>query len=97
MEDIPGELILNWDQTGIKMTPMNSWIMEQERVQRVEMIGLSDKRQIIAVFCGSILDDFLPIQLIYKRKTPRCRPHFEFTSEWHITPSPKHWSTEETM
>ena len=70
MEDISGELILNWDQTGIKMTPMNSWTMEQERVQRVEMVGLSDKRQIIAVFCGSILDDFLPIQLIYKRKTP---------------------------
>ena len=43
MEDIPGELILNWDQTGIKMMPMNSWTMEQERAQRVEMVGLSNK------------------------------------------------------
>ena len=66
MEDISGELILNWDQTGIKMIPMNSFTMEQEGVQRVEMIGLSNKRQIKAVFCGSILGDFLTIQLIYK-------------------------------
>ena len=97
MEDIPGELILNWDQTGIKMIPMNSWTMEQEGMQRVEMVGLSDKRQITAVFCGSILGDFLPIRLIYKGKTLQCHPNFEFPSEWHITHSPKHWSTEETM
>ena len=97
MEEIPEELILNWDQTGIKMIPMNSWTMEQEGVQRVEMVGLSDKRQITAVFCGSILGDFLPIQLICKGKTQCCHPPFKFPLEWHITHSPKHWSTEETM
>ncbi len=41
--------------------------------------------------------DFLPVQLIYKGKTPRCHPKFTFPSGWHVTHSPKHWSNEETM
>ena len=61
------------------------------------MVGVNDKRQITAIFCGTLLGDFLPVQLIYKGKTPRCHPHFEFPSGWHITHSPKHWSTEQTM
>jgi hypothetical protein len=97
MEEIPADLILNWDQTGIKFVPCSSWTMEQRGARRVEMIGANDKRQITAVFCGSLLGDFLPLQLIYKGKTPRCHPHFVFPSGWHITHSPKHWSTEETM
>ena len=39
----------------------------------------------------------MPIQLIYKGKTPRCHPHFQFPSDWHVTHSPKHWSNEETI
>ena len=56
-----------------------------------------DKWQITALFCGSLLGDFLPIQVIYKGKTTRCHPHFKFPTDWHITHSPKHWSTEQTM
>ena len=39
---------------------------------------------------------FLPVQLIYQGKTSRCHPPFEFPDGWHITHSPRHWSTEET-
>lgn len=74
MEDIPAELILNWDQTGIKLVPCSSWTMEKQGEKRVEMVGVNDKRQITAVFCGTLLGDFLPIQLIYKGKTNRCHP-----------------------
>ena len=66
MEEIPPELILNWDQTGIKPVPCSSWTMEKCREKRVETAGTNDKRQITAVFCGTALGDFLPIQLIYK-------------------------------
>ena len=97
MEDIPPELILNWDQSGIRIVPSSTWTMEQRGAKRVEMIGVNDKRQITAVFCGTLLGDFLPVQLIYKGKTPRCHPNFKFPEEWHITHSPKHWSNEETM
>ena len=65
--------------------------------RRVELIGLSDKRQITAVFCGSLMGAFLPVQLIYKGKTDRCHSHFIFPQDWDITHSPKLWSTQETM
>ena len=97
MEEIPPELVMNWDQTGIKMVPSSSWTMEQRGSQRVHLTGIDDKRQITAVFCGTLLGDFLPLQVIYKGKTPRCHPSFIFPKDWHISHSPKHWSTEETM
>ena len=97
MEDIPSELILNWDQTGIKIVPSATWTMARQGEKCVEMIGVNDKRQITAVFCGTLAGDFLPVQLVYKGKTSRCHPQFEFPPGWHITHSPKHWSTEQTM
>ena len=68
MEEIPPELILNWDQTGIKIVPSSPWTMDRRGARRVEMIGTSDKRQITAVFCGTLVGDFLPIQLITPRR-----------------------------
>jgi hypothetical protein len=97
MENIPPSLILNWDQTGIKMVPSSLWTMEKRGAKRVEVIGATDKRQITAVFCCSLVGDFLPIQLIYGGKTKRCHPKFEFPLDWNITHSPRHWSNEETM
>ena len=97
MEEIPPHLILNWDQTGIKIVPSSSWTMDKCGAKRVELTGVDDKRQITAVFCGSLVGDFLPVQLIYTGKTPRCHPKFKFPSGWNITHSPKHWSNEETM
>ena len=61
------------------------------------MVGINDKHQITAIFCGALTGDFLPVQLVYKGKTSRCHPHFQFPSGWHNAHSPKHWSTEETM
>ena len=50
MEEILADLILNWDQTGIKFVPCSSWTMEQRGARQVELTGVSDKRQITAVF-----------------------------------------------
>ena len=72
--------------------------MELEGAKRVEITGKDDKRQITVVFAGSMAGDFLPIQLVYKGKTPRCLPNVELVPEgWHLTYSPSHWSTEQTM
>ena len=30
MEDIPFDLIINWDQTGIHYVPVGSWTMDKE-------------------------------------------------------------------
>ena len=97
MEEIPPELILNWDQTGVHLVPAASLTMEQIGSKRVEIQGVNEKRQITTVLCGSLTGDYLPFQLIYKGKTKRCHPIFNFPSDWHVTQSPKHWSTETTM
>ena len=78
MEEIPSELILNWDQTGIKSVPSNTWTMEPQSSKRVDAVGANNKRLITALFCSSLVGDFLPIQLIYQGKNPRCHPKFQF-------------------
>ena len=97
MEEIPAELILNWDQTGIKIVPSATWTMDRQGAKRVDVCGATDKRLITAIFCGSLMGDFLPVQVIYKGKTTRCHPAYEFPPDWDITHSPKHWSNEATM
>ncbi len=94
MEDIEPELIVNWDQTGLKIVPVSSWTINEKGAKRVEIVGLTDKRQITAVFCGSLTGEFLPPQLIYTGKTRRCHPRFKFPNDWSITHSANHWSTE---
>lgn len=39
MEEVPPELILNWDQTGIKLVPCSSWTMEKKRNQKSRVVG----------------------------------------------------------
>ena len=88
MEEIPPELIPNW------IVPSNTWTIDQKGVKRVEVCGANEKRLITAVFWGSLIGDFLPIQVIYQGKTARCHPHYEFPPECDITHSQKHLSNE---
>jgi len=97
MDEIPVELIINFDQTALNYVPSTSWTMEKEGTKRVEVITKDDKRQITAVFGGSMSGDFLPPQLIYEGKTDRCLPQYKFPSSWHITHTDNHWSNEITM
>ena len=78
MDEVPDDLVINWDQTGIHYVPVSSWTMEKEGSKRVEIAGIEDKRQITAVFGCTITGDFLPIQIIYKGKTKKCLQSFAF-------------------
>ena len=42
-------------------------------------------------------DTFLPVQLIYQGKMPKCFPSVQFPSDWNITFIHNHWSNEITM
>lgn len=98
MEDIPQEMILNWDQVGIKIVPSSAWTMEKCGTKRVEITAIDDKRQITAVFACSLAGSFLPIQLIYKGTTARCLPKgVKFPEGWNVTHSANHWSNTSTM
>ncbi len=50
MEEIPPELVLNRDQTGLRIAPSSSWTMNARGAKRVDVTGLNDKRQITAVW-----------------------------------------------
>ena len=69
LKEIPCQLVINWDQTGIHYVPVSSWTMAKEGSKRVEIAGIDDKRQITAVFGVTMAGDFLPPQLVYKGKT----------------------------
>ena len=74
MEEVPPELILNWDQTGIIIVPCSTWTMNQRGAKRVKMIGTSNKRQITAVFCDTLTGDFMPMQ-VYLQGQDLTLPH----------------------
>ncbi|CAH1268951.1 Hypp4045 [Branchiostoma lanceolatum] len=44
--DIPDEMILNWDQTGVNIVPVGSWTLKEEGSKQVPITGLEDKRRI---------------------------------------------------
>lgn len=96
VEEIPPELVFNWDQTCLNLVPSSSWMMEERGAKCVE---LDDIRQITAVFCGTLSRDFQYIQVIYiSGQDVKMPPSpYQFPHDWHITHSPKHWSTEENM
>ena len=78
MENIPSDLVINWDQTAIQLVPSSSWTMERKGTKRVEISALNDKRHIMAVFACTLSCSFLPIQLIYMYMyagtTQKCLP-----------------------
>ena len=96
-DEIPPPLIINWDQTGIHYIPVSSWTMEKEGTKRIELAGKEDKRQLTAVFAGSMAGDFLLPQIVYQGKTNRCLSHVYFPVGWHVTYSANHWCNEITM
>ena len=97
MNDVPEDLIFNWDQTGINLVPGALWTMDKKGNKWIKIAGLQDKRQITAVICGSIIGEILPPQLIYGGKTAICHPQISFPHNWVISHSSNHWSNEETM
>lgn len=45
MEEIPMELVFNWDQTGLNLVPAATWTMAPKGSKRVDIKGFGDKRQ----------------------------------------------------
>ena len=75
MEDIPADLIINWDHTGLNYyVPVLNWTMAAQGSKRVEIGGIDDKRQITAVFARTMSGLFLPPQIIYQGRTTKCLP-----------------------
>ena len=94
---IPPQLIVNWDQTGVKLVPVSSWTMEKEGTKQVAVVGKDDKREITALLAARASGNLLPPQLIYQGNTTSCHPKVTFPGKWNVTHSDNHWSNEKTM
>ena len=97
MNEIPTELILNWDQTALHLVPTGQWPMHRSGEKVVPIINSDNKRQITADLAVTMSRQYLPPQLIYQGKTKHCHPAGEVPEGWDIWHSHNHWSNEETM
>ena len=66
--------------------------MNKKGESTVPILGTADYQQITGTFSVTMSGNFLPIQLIYKGKTNRCHPKYNFPESFHVT----HWSNEQT-
>ena len=93
-------LVVNMDQTGVHLAPVDSRTYETQGTKEVRMIGADDKRQITACVASSLDGDLLPLQLIFQGKTNVCHPPVTAAAteaRVHLTHSENHWSNQETM
>ena len=65
MEEIPKELIINWNQTGMKYVPVFNWTFAEKGVKRVEIAGLNKKCDItVLLSCIMAFDKVATTQKI---------------------------------
>lgn len=107
LHKIRPEMVLNFDQTGIRLAPSASYTYDEMGSDRASVNAHDDRRQITAVLSSTLSLDLLSIQLIFNGTTPRCLPNDErlgpgFARQleeegWHLTFSDNHWSNQTTM
>eukprot|EP00058_Branchiostoma_floridae_P025112 XP_002610602.1 hypothetical protein BRAFLDRAFT_65792 [Branchiostoma floridae] len=95
--NIPDEMVCNWDQTGVNIVPVSDWTLEEEGTKQVPITGLEDKRQITLLLTTSLSGQLLPPQALYQGKTDACHPKFKFPEEWDIFHTESHWSNGPSM
>ena len=74
MNEVPEELIFNWDQTALKFMATGQWTMSRAGEQIIMITNSDVKRQVMAVFAATLTGELLPPpppppQIIYKGKT----------------------------
>ena len=101
LEEIPDDLVVNWDQTGILYVPVSDWTMEKTGAKRVAIAGqeqMISNRSLLCLLELYMNGTFLPPQLIYQGKTPKCLPPLDdVPSDWDVTFTENHWANEMTV
>ena len=93
---IPYDLIINFDQTPLLYIVTGNSTLHEKGAKSVPLQGKGKKKQITGTFAVSMTGDFLPMQLIYEGKTPRCLPKdVNFPIDFDVTFTSNHWSNEE--
>ena len=93
-------LVINMDQTGVHLVPVDNHTYEAKGSKDVKSIGGEDKRQITLCVASSLNGDMLPLQLIFTGTTQKCLPQMTEEAKAaavHLTHSENHWSSQATM
>lgn len=78
MDEVPAELVINWDQTDLNYVPVSQRTMQQEGAKRIEIVGKDDKYQITVVFGCFMSDDLLLPSWYIKGRQPNVYHPFSF-------------------
>ena len=105
-EDIPGELIVNSDQTQVLFAPGDKISWAETGSKQVPVLGCKEKRAFTVLISIASNGTVLPMQVIYAGKTHRSRPspssphHSDLTAAGFLlqeSGTTTYWSNLETM
>lgn len=97
MNDIPLQMIFNWDQTALELVPTGQWTMNHVGDKVISIAQSSYKRQVTAVITATLTGELLAPQILYQGKTVRCHPKMPVTNNWDLWHSENHWTNQYTM
>ncbi|CAH1274769.1 Hypp9314 [Branchiostoma lanceolatum] len=95
--DIPDDMVINWDQTGINIVLVGDWTLVEAGARQVPVVGHEDKRQITLLLAISLSGHLVPPQVLYQGKTDACHARFNFPDEWDVFHTESHWSNSGSM
>ena len=96
--NIPPSLVINLDQTPLKLVQCGNNTLAKKNSTNVTIAGSADKRSITGTFSITLSGNFLPVQLIYGGKTNQSLPRYKFPDEFSLSVNEKHFSnTKESI
>ena len=83
-------LIINGDQTPLRLTPEVNYTFARKGTRHVRVLGKKNKMQVTLLLSVTCSGHMLPPQIIFKGKTRKCHGEFKFPSSWHVTHTNTH-------
>ena len=66
MNEIPRDLIVNWEQTALSIIYTGDWTMEKQGAKVIPIANADDKSQLTAMLVATPGGEYLPSQLLYR-------------------------------
>ena len=95
--NIPEELVINIDETPLRIVPVDKWTLEEEGATQVPLTGQEDKREVTRLLGCTLSGMLLPPQILYEGKAKQRHPCLQFPDGWDIWHSESHQSDEATV
>lgn len=93
-DEIPDELILNFDQTPSKFVPRDNVTMAEKSSKHVSRRGSNDKCRITVTLAETLSGQIPQFPVIYTGKTSHSLPHVKFPAGFCLSYNEKHWSNK---